>query len=1007
MKTHILMGVVFLLMGINVAFAQDTDPTLAITSQPLAVSIAQKDQSVTLTCTAVKGDAAIAYQWFKNTDNKNTGGTAIPDATAAGYTTDPFTVKEIRYYYCVATVGTESVTSNVAVAAYTGLPTVYVNTGDVPTASITKAEYVLGDFKLVADGADAIEYEFKKVIDGENKEGIKGRGNSSWSQPKKGYNLKFDKKQVFFELPASKKWCLVANHSDKTLLRNKYASVLGHTLYNSQWNPTLTSVDWIMNGVYMGNYTFCEKISLEDGRVAYQDISDCTEAKITKGSYTDQNGDGNVDLYDGGFVLEVDARLDADFYFTTTRGVKVTLKEPDEVDETAQQHVKNIVQAAENALYSNNFTGSDNWRNYFDEDAAIDWYIMNEFTKNNDAKFFSSVYIRYNPADGKLYMGPNWDFDISCGNINYNNCDKTDGYWIKNAAWIKRMFQDPTFAENVKNRWNATKDALLQTLADDGLIQNLADANAVSCELNFMKWQILGKYVWPNAAGYANRKTYQSEIDYMRNWLSERYVWLDNAFNGRILTVDLPSLVASKTYDGNNLASYTADAVITSQDVIADGDDVSVRVVSAVYNSVNTDAKTITVTFELTGTDKDKYAIETRKNYTGKILPLSIENENVALSSETFNFDGSEHNPTVSVKIGTKTLTANTDYTTTLPDGRINTGDYTVTITGKGNYGGTVKKTFTITPAVETIGAITTTTDQDGTSIIIDGNSAESVSIGAPITANTVTYKRNFKAGITATVMLPFEVSTAGIKGSFYTLTNITPDESNIWTISTADAPSKLSANTPYLFKPSEDIAEMVFENVDLVATADGYTTFGGKGEWKFQGVYTLKEWAQRTPTDYGFAAADNTNNDGIEIEAGQFVRAGENSKMKPTRAYLTYDESKTLSKSTTTLPDKIIVLFPDASDGDEIEIPVAENDGDFLTPISEAAPNAGVKVWSYEKTIFIEGREGMQYSIVDIGGRRIMHTTTKSDREEIHLNGNPTGIMIVRVAGKSFKVMY
>ncbi len=198
--------------------------------------------------------------------------------------------------------------------------------------------------------------------------------------------------------------------------------------------------------------------------------------------------------------------------------------------------------------------------------------------------------------------------------------------------------------------------------------------------------------------------------------------------------------------------------------------------------------------------------------------------------------------------------------------------------------------------------------------------------------------------------------------------------------------------------------------------TEDGVTTFGENDEWKFQGVYSLKEWAQRTPTDFGFAATKNINNDKKEIEAGQFVRAGKNSKIKATRAYLTYDEKK-ISKSATSLPDKIIVLFPDETEDEEeiivpiaedeeISEPVAENE-EFLTPVSEIVTNAGVKVWSFEKTIFIEGREGMEYSIVDMGGRRMMQTTTKSDREEIHLNGNPNGIMIVRIAGQSFKVMY
>ena len=58
-------------------------------------------------------------------------------------------------------------------------------------------------------------------------------------------------------------------------------------------------------------------------------------------------------------------------------------------------------------------------------------------------------------------------------------------------------------------------------------IQETADSISSSAELNFHKWQILGSFAWPNAPGFIKRKTYQSEIDYMVNWLNERFNWLD------------------------------------------------------------------------------------------------------------------------------------------------------------------------------------------------------------------------------------------------------------------------------------------------------------------------------------------------------------------------------------------------------------------------------------------------------------------------------------------------
>ena len=101
------------------------------------------------------------------------------------------------------------------------------------------------------------------------------------------------------------------------------------------------------------------------------------------------------------------------------------------------------------------------------------------------------------------------------GNINYKGCDKPQNWWVKNAKWISRLFTDSAFVAKVKKRWTEKKKVLIE-LETNGL-QALADANAASAECNFMKWDILGKYVWPNPAGYGERKTYQSEVDYLKN----------------------------------------------------------------------------------------------------------------------------------------------------------------------------------------------------------------------------------------------------------------------------------------------------------------------------------------------------------------------------------------------------------------------------------------------------------------------------------------------------------
>lgn len=524
-------------------------PFITIVKTPSLFNIA--NQNTTLTFKVEIPSYTVKYVWYESSDGTvNTGSIITPTTTNGAdtrtFTTPNFTERGIHYYYCSARIvlsnsnnnmELEIAKSDVVSVAYTGLPTLYLDTGDTTTSEITQDSYFLGSFKMISEQYGTFEYEFTKTdkTTGKAKEGIKGRGASSWGMPKKGYNIKFDSKKPILGMPEDKKWCIIANYSDKTLLRNKITSYLGNDILDTVWNPNFTFVDLIMNGEYLGNYIFCEKNTIAENRINIQDISDCTQKKIDSGKYVDKNNDGIVNLYDGGFILEVDqpGRVkDGDYYFTTSK-CGFCLKDPDEVDDEIKAHVSNVVQTAENVLYGENFTNSETgWTKYMDIDSIVDWYIVNEFAKNNDAIFFSSVYMYYDPSDSKLHLGPNWDFDIAYGNVNYNGCDNPEGFWIKNAVWISRMFEDPQFVTKLKARWNEKKSELQETFATNGTIQTLADSISVSAEYNFKKWPILGTYVWPNPAGYENRTTYQSEVDYMKTWLSNRYNWLDTAING-------------------------------------------------------------------------------------------------------------------------------------------------------------------------------------------------------------------------------------------------------------------------------------------------------------------------------------------------------------------------------------------------------------------------------------------------------------------------------------------
>ena len=309
--------------------------------------------------------------------------------------------------------------------------------------------------------------------------------------------------------------------------------------------------------------------------------------------------------------------------------------------------------------------------------------------------------------------------------------------------------------------------------------------------------------------------------------------------------------------------------------------------------------------------------------------------------------------------------------------------------------------------------------------LIIDGDSEKTVSISETKENQAVNYKRTLTADIPTTIILPFDFTAAAFgNDEFYTFTGV--DEKTWEATMTEVAKGEdnvvhLKANTPYIFKPSAETAaksEFVFTNVTIQPTTGENTT--SEGYWVFHGTYEKTVWNEdptktspKTTTNvYGFAAKAGTNQDKESCEAGEFVRAGYNISIKPTRAYLEYKGTNTnLLKSALVLPDRIKVVFIDKETASVIDDPTvnpSENeDGDITTPTSEIQPTANVKVWSYDKTIYIQARPGTDYRIIDANGRLLRTATTQTDRDEIHLSGKADGIVIVNIGGKSFKIRY
>jgi CotH kinase protein len=381
------------------------------------------------------------------------------------------------------------------------LATLDINTAGQPVALGTyiAASYVVSD----ANGATLHQGPIE----------IRGRGNSTWSLDKKPYRVRLGDAQALLGMPSSRHWVLLANHADKTLLRNDVTFELGRSL-GMAWTPRSRDVQVRLNGRYDGVYQLVEHIRIASDRVNIDEL----EPEITAGA-----------AITGGYLLQIDELSRGNARCFTTRIAQMTVcgEDPEELEVLPAQrnYIAGYVQTAEDALYGAEFASpTRGYAAHIDVDSAIQYYLASELVKNVDGNLRRSTYL-WKPRGGKLHFGPLWDFDLAIGNAAYFGATDAQGWYIRSAPWFTRMFEDPRFADRVAATWREMKrdgrlDALLAHV--DRRATELRDAQA----RNFERWPILDVNVFANVA-WPFPNSYDNEVAYLRRFLVERMAWMD------------------------------------------------------------------------------------------------------------------------------------------------------------------------------------------------------------------------------------------------------------------------------------------------------------------------------------------------------------------------------------------------------------------------------------------------------------------------------------------------
>lgn len=277
----------------------------------------------------------------------------------------------------------------------------------------------------IKEGLKDLKYENNEIIIYSNGEidnysgiEIKGRGNSTWLQPKKPFQIKFANGVDLFGMGKAKKWVLLANYLDPSFMRNDAAFVLAEML-EERYNSRGEFVELYFNGKYEGLYYLIKKID------------------ISKTSVDLRNN--------GGVLFEMDMlHSDKNECYTSYLGECMILKETfsggiDEI--SVAKGFMNDFDRLERATVEKNY---EEIKKIADIESFAKYYIINEFSANPDA-YSSSFYFYRNGFDDKIHAGPVWDFDYAFGNLDWG-WYVDEGFFSPTGTMIRKK---EAFSENV------------------------------------------------------------------------------------------------------------------------------------------------------------------------------------------------------------------------------------------------------------------------------------------------------------------------------------------------------------------------------------------------------------------------------------------------------------------------------------------------------------------------------------------------------------------------------
>lgn len=435
----------------------------------------------------------------------------------------------------VLTRGKEAYT--VRVLQSENLPAVFIGT-DMPL------NWLHEDKSNQSTGSITVE-DGGEVVLAANLSQIKGRGNSTWElseddpkHDKKPYNIKLEQAASVLGMPSARKYRLLANVWDDSLLKNTVSLWLARQL-GTYGALECRQVDLYINGDYRGNYLLTESIDAGTEKIPINDTDELNELANAPAdlksfplqSGTDEHGweirwrelPKEPEKSEWAFLLELDGKNETEddlCLFFSDLHHDIALKNPEYASEAQVRYAAELFKNAENALYAEDSPDSD-YERRVDQDSAASAYLLQELIVNPFAGT-ESLFFCIAENSEKVITGPVWDFDTAMWE-EYSEQWCIGSSLAGGTNWFSAAFRHEGFRECAQDHWRAFASQYPPE-ALSRAVRRFAEENAASAVMDSCRWP-------RDSRDFVTEEDYFSRCDALAEALAARAERMNTAFS--------------------------------------------------------------------------------------------------------------------------------------------------------------------------------------------------------------------------------------------------------------------------------------------------------------------------------------------------------------------------------------------------------------------------------------------------------------------------------------------